>query len=38
VERGKRGGLKGGKARKKSLSPTRRKQIARAAARAMEVY
>ena len=34
VSLGRRGGLKGGKARAKALSPTRRKQIAKAAARA----
>ncbi len=34
VELGRRGGLKGGKARAKKLSPRKRKQIARKAARA----
>ena len=34
VELGRRGGLKGGKARSESLSPARRKAIARRAARA----
>ena len=34
VESGRRGGLKGGKARAEKLSPERRREIARAAAKA----